>query len=98
MMKEVSEREFNEYCAKVKGIIKWFLSLFSRKQCASLHEHKNGGYVYCIKNAGHLGMCESYDGKELLNRSVCHDCHRPIDNNDDANVCIDCGGRNTRRK
>jgi hypothetical protein len=73
-----------------------FVMWLNGTQCASLHPHKNGGYVYCTKKAGHFGRHESYAGDKLTNTPVCHDCHTPINSNDDANICIECGGRNIR--
>lgn len=29
---------------------------------------------------------------------TCWDCRKPINPDDDANVCIECGGRNTRKE
>jgi hypothetical protein len=39
------------------------------------------------------GMCDTCDCHLAL-RLRCFDCKRPIETNDDANVCIECGGRN----
>ncbi|PKM47074.1 MAG: hypothetical protein CVV05_01410 [Gammaproteobacteria bacterium HGW-Gammaproteobacteria-1] len=33
---------------------------------------------------------------EPVPRLLCRDCHHPIDDGDDAHVCIQCGGRNAR--
>jgi len=74
-------------------MIKWIKSLFIKKQCAKSYRHESGGYVYCIRNSGHLGNCKSYIG-EIITRNVCCQCHQEIEDNDDAGVCTSCGGFN----
>lgn len=32
----------------------------------------------------------------IVSRDICRECWHPIEWNDDAGVCIDCGGRNRR--
>lgn len=40
------------------------------------------------------GMIMTTDVERLVMR--CHDCKHPIHDDDDARVCINCGGRNRR--
>lgn len=87
----------------VKDNRRWWKRLLDRlvmwqnsTQCAAMFPHENGGYVYCTRRTGHTGRHESYAGEKLTNTPVCHDCHKPIKSNDDANICIQCGGRNSR--
>lgn len=50
---------------------------------------------------GALNTCRSCTSCGRDNNRVfhfCADCRKPIEDNDDAGVCIECGGRNRRKE
>lgn len=82
----------------LKRLVSWILQLIgvTRYQCATMHFSSSGGYVYCTKRRHHFGSHASYCGDMLTATPVCYDCKKPIEENDSAMVCIQCGGINRR--